>query len=322
MKRRAFLTALAGSSLAGCGLSSASGYLPEVTPGSIQPVSSLEGVAIAVGSKNFTEQLILGKIAGLALSAAGADVADRTNLPGAAAARRQQETGQVDLQWEYTGTAWLTFLGQSEGIPDPAQQYEAVRAMDLEQNRMVWLEPSTVNNTYAMAVRTEAAAELGVAKLSDIAALPVEQRTFAVESEFASRNDGFVPMLETYGIPLGSPDGVPRENVSTLDTGVVYTTTDSGQVNFGEVFTTDGRIEALDLTVLEDDLKFFPAYNASVVVREELFSEHPEIADVVLPISDALTNDILIQLNLQVDVEGREPADVALEWLQSEGFLG
>ena len=324
LHRRTFLTGLAaagGSTLAGCGLSSASGYLPAASPGSIEEVPALDGVRIAVGSKNFTEQLILGKLAGLALRAAGADVADRTNLPGSAAARRQQLNGEVDLQWEYTGTAWLTYLGQAQGIPDPAEQYEAVRAMDLEQNDLVWLPPSAVNNTYAMAIRAEAADELGVATVSDIANLPVEQRTFAVESEFASRNDGFVPMLETYGIPLGTPDGVPRGNVRTLDTGVVYTAVDTGQVNFGEVFTTDGRLEALGLTVLADDRGFFPAYNACVVVRQDTLQEHPAVADVLLPVSDALTNDVLIGLNLQVDVDGREPADVALEWMQQQGFV-
>ncbi|WP_432562382.1 glycine betaine ABC transporter substrate-binding protein [Kineococcus sp. SYSU DK003] len=323
MRRRSLLTGLAlgGAGLAGCGLSSASGYLPEADPGSVRRVPSLEGVRIAVGSKNFTEQLILGKIAGLVLRAAGADVADRTNLPGSAAARRQQVNGEVDVQWEYTGTAWLSYLGQSEGIPDAAEQYEVVRAMDLADNQLVWLSPSAVNNTYAVATRSEFAAEFGLVRFSDVAGLPVEQRTFAVESEFASRNDGFVPMLETYGMPLGAPDGVPRENVSTLDTGVVYTATDSGQVNFGEVFATDGRIEALDLTVLEDDRAFFPAYNACLVARQDVLVAHPVIADVLLPVSDALTNDVLVQLNLQVDVEGREPADVALEWLRSAGFV-
>jgi hypothetical protein len=161
------------------------------------------------------------------------------------------------------------------GIPDRQEQYEAVRDADLA-NGLTWLPPAPANNTYAFAVRSEAVPELGgIDSLSDIAALPVEQRTFCVESEFATRSDGFEPMLEAYGIPLGDPQGVPRDNVNILDTGAVYTATDNGLCNFGEVFTTDGRIPALDLTVLEDDRAFFPAYNVAPVVLTETLEQHP-----------------------------------------------
>ncbi|SEL81663.1 osmoprotectant transport system substrate-binding protein [Blastococcus sp. DSM 46786] len=305
----------------GCGLQAATQYTPPSAPGSIEPIDGVEGDEIVVGAKNFTEQLILGKIAVIALQVAGFDVVDRTNIPGSVPARQGMVDGDIDMEWEYTGTAWLSYLGESEPIPDPQEQWEAVRDADAA-NGLTWLPPAEANNTYAFAVRSEALPELGnVSTLSGIAELPVEERTFCVESEFASRNDGLGPMLETYGIPLGDPQGVPRDNISILDTGAVYEATDDGLCNFGEVFTTDGRIPALDLTVLEDDRNFFPAYNISPVVLTETLAEYPELADVFGQITPLLTDEVLQELNARVDVAGEEPADVALDWMVSEGLV-
>lgn len=324
MRSRAALAAmaLAGTlAVSGCGLKAASQYTPPSAPGSIEPLDSADGAEIVVGAKNFTEQLILGKIAVIALDVAGFEVVDRTNIPGSVPARQGLVTGEIDMEWEYTGTAWLSYLGETETIPEPREQYEAVREADAA-NGLTWLSPAEANNTYAFAVRTEALPELGeISTLSGIAELPVEQRTLCVESEFASRNDGLVPLLEAYGIPLGDPQGVPRDNIRTLDTGAVYTATDDGLCNFGEVFTTDGRILALDLTVLEDDRDFFPAYNISAVVLTETLEEHPGIADVFGQISPLLTDEVLQQLNARVDVDGEEPADVALDWMVEEGLV-
>jgi osmoprotectant transport system substrate-binding protein len=312
---------MVGALLAGCGLQSASTFTPHAEPGIIQPIAGVDGEEITVGSKNFTEQLILGKIAVLAMQVAGFTVADRTNIPGAAPARAGQLSGEIDLQWEYTGTGWLNYLGMPEGIPDQQAQYEAVREADAA-NGLTWLPPAEANNTYAFAVRSEAVADLGgAATLSDVAALPVEDRTFCVESEFATRSDGFEPMLEAYGMPLGSPQGVPRDNVRILDTGAVYAATDRGDCNFGEVFTTDGRIESLDLTVLEDDRDYFPAYNIAPVVLTAVLEEHPEIADVFAEITPLLTDEVMIGLNRRVDVQGEEPADVAYAWMKSNGLV-
>ncbi|TQN38142.1 osmoprotectant transport system substrate-binding protein [Blastococcus colisei] len=306
--------------VAGCGLESANTFTPQAEPGEIQPIAD-EGAEIVVGTKNFTEALILGKIAVIALQVAGFDVVDRSGIPGAAPARAAMLSGDVEMQWEYTGTGWLNYLGMPEGIPDQQEQYEAVREADLA-NGLTWLPPAPMNNTYAFAVRSEAVPELGgIDSLSDIAALPVEERTFCVESEFATRSDGFEPMLEAYGIPLGDPQGVPRDNVRVLDTGAVYTATDNGACNFGEVFTTDGRIESLDLTVLEDDRGYFPAYNVAPVVLTETLEAHPEIADVFARITPLLTDEVMIELNSRVDVGGEQPADVALDWLVSEGLV-
>ena len=307
--------------LTGCGLQGASQFTPKAEPGSIRPLDGAAGVELTVGSKNFTEQLILGKIAVIALQVAGFDIVDQTNIPGSVAARAGLLQGEVDMEWDYTGTAWIAYLGHEQGIPDRQGQWQAVKDADA-RNGLVWLPPAPMNNTYGFAVRREAVAKLGdVARVSDIARLPVEQRTFCVESEFASRSDGFEPMLEKYGIPLGSPRGVPRDNVRVLDTGAIYTATDAGACNFGEIFTTDGRLEALDLKVLEDDRRFFPAYNVAPVVRADVLAAHPEVADVLGRITPLLTDDVLIELNRRVDVDGEDPADVARDWMVAEGLV-
>ncbi len=176
-----------------------------------------------------------------------------------------------------------------------------------------------MNNTYGFATPRETAEKLGVSKLSDLAELPTEELTFCVESEFANRNDGFQPMLKTYDIPLGS--AVPRDNVKTPNTGAIYAATDQGLCNFGEIFTTDGRIKALDLVVLEDDRNFFPAYNVAPVIREEVLKKYPQLRDLFNPVTAKLTDETLIDLNARIDVDGERPADVAFDWLKSEGFI-
>jgi osmoprotectant transport system substrate-binding protein len=252
----AALAALLGLAvLSGCGLGTAGGYAPS---GSLAgPVAGVEldGADLSVGSKNFTEQLLLGKIAVILLKSAGADVKDFTNIPGSASARAAQLEGQVDMEWEYTGTAWISYLGHTKPIPDETKQYEAVRDEDLEENDLAWLKPAPMNNTYGFATPTETLKKLGITKLSEIKTLPKDQRTFCVESEFKNRNDGFEPMLEAYDM---SVKDLPNKNIKIMATGAIYAATDKGACNFGEIFTTDGRIKALNLLVLKDDNHFFP----------------------------------------------------------------
>ncbi|MDF9715661.1 glycine betaine ABC transporter substrate-binding protein [Nocardioides sp. ChNu-153] len=311
-----------GALLSGCALGTAGGYVPEgQLAGDLEDTPSLEGASIAVGSKNFNENVILGKMAIILLRAAGADVADLTNVPGSAAARQAHLVGQIDAMWEYTGTGWITYLGESDPIPDEQEQYEAVRDADLEQNQLVWLPPAPMNNTYAFAMNPEVTERLGITSMSQLAEIPVEERTFCVESEFTNRPDGLPGMLETYGIPLGDPQGTPESNLRTYQTGAIYDATARGECNFGEVFTTDGRILALDLTVLEDDQQYFPKYNVSLVLREDVAEEYPEIEDLMAPVTEALTDEVLIELNARVDVDGEEPADVAYDWLVEQGFV-
>ncbi len=210
---------------------------------------------------------------------------------------------------EYTGTGWINYLGNEAPIKDETAQWRAVDEAD-RANGLSWLPPAPMNNTYAFAIREAAAERLGVKQLSDLRNLDRSELTFCVESEFASRNDGFVPMLQTYGLTRAD-----LGNVTTLDTGVVYTATADGDCNFGEVFTTDGRIKALDLRVLEDDKQFFPLYNLTEVIDTKLLAAHPELKEIFAQLNPRLTNETMLTLNAKVDNDGDDPALVARDWL-------
>ncbi|MEN0137273.1 MAG: glycine betaine ABC transporter substrate-binding protein [Rhodococcus sp. (in: high G+C Gram-positive bacteria)] len=302
-----------------CGLESGGALPLSVEPGSIQPVPELEGVAITVGSKDFTEQVTLGYIIEFALSAAGADVRDLTNIQGSNSTRDAQLDGQIDVTYEYTGTGWINYLGNEIPIPDPTAQFEAVRDEDLERNGMVWVDPAPMNNTYALAMSRQTAEETGITTLSEYADLVNRDpaaATTCVETEFNVRQDGFPGMAAKYGFDPA------RANRQILQTGIIYqATADGTQCKFGEVFTTDGRIIALDLVLLEDDRQFFPKYNPAITMRKDFAEAHPQVADVMAPISAALTNEEITELNRRVDVEGEEPADVARDWLVQKGFV-
>jgi len=275
-----------------------------------------------VTSKSFTESVILGKITATYLAAAGAKVTDLTGAPGSASSRQAQLNGDADILWEYTGTAWVTYHGETETIPDPQELWRKVHEIELEQNQLVWLPPANFNDTYAFAASSSTAKRLGVKSLSDVATLPVADRTFCVDDEFFSRPDGFKPMLAKYGIPLNAPNGVPLGNVTRMDAGVVYTSTaNSAPCNFGMVYTTDGCIKNLDLTVLQDDKKFFLPYSGTTVVRESVLKQHPEIEQLMGTISKHLTDDVMQDLNGRVDIDGQDPADVAYDWLISEKLV-
>lgn len=305
--------------LSGCGLGTAGGFSPTGRlAGPLADVPSLKGASIAVGSKNFSEQLLVGKMAVILLKSDGADVSDYTNIPGSSSTRQAQLGNQLQMTWDYTGTAWISYLGHADPIPDATQQYEAVRDEDAQRG-LVWLPPAPMNNTYGFASKKAVAEKLGVKKLSDLKNIPVEQRTLCVDSEFANRNDGLQPMLQRYGVPLGS--GIPNGNVHSMDTGAIYAAIDRGVCNFGEIFTTDGRIKSLNLSVLDDDLAFFPKYNLCPVINRAVYDRYPQLKDLFGPVAAKLTNETLIDLNAQIDVDGREPAGVAYAWLLKEGFI-
>jgi osmoprotectant transport system substrate-binding protein len=315
------ILALTAVVLTGCGLQPATSYIPAVGPGSITPLDGADGVNLTVTSRSFTEHLLLGKIAVLAGTAAGFDVTDLSNVPGSQPTRELLLSGQADVLWEYTGTAWLTYLGQTEAITNQNEMWQAVHDLDIK-NGVTWGAPAPMNNTYALAVRSEAVADLGnITALSELAALPVADRTFCVDSEFNSRPDGMNPMLAHYGLERGTANGVPDSNIGIYDTGAIYSATDNGACNFGEVFTTDGRIDALDLTVLTDDLAFFPAYNVAPIFFTETIKAHPGLEEIFAEISPKLTDEVLRGMNRQVDVDGAEPANVAYAWMIEEGFI-
>lgn len=279
----------------------------------------LEGASITVGSKQFTEQLILGYMAIMALEEAGASVDDQTGLAGTLVVREALEAGEVDLYWEYTGTAWADIFGEDEVIADGGELHSTVADRDLEENGIVWGERGDFENAYALAQNTETADEFGVSTLSDLAALSAdspEDATLCIAEEFAGRADGFPGMSEHYDMQI------PDNNVTILAEGIIYNeVAEGGDCNFGMVFTTDGRISALDLEVLEDDESFFPEYNPAITIREEVHEEYPELQELMDEVMATIDTETMQELNLQVDEEGLLPEEVAEEWLIEQGII-
>lgn len=178
---------------------------------------------------------------------------------------------------------------------------------------IAWLDGAAVNNTYAFAIRSEKAAELGIKTLSDVAALPASEQTFCIESEFASRPDGWEGLKSAYGF---------KGKTVTLDTGAIYSVTDKGEdCNFGEVFATDGRIKALDLLVMTDDKEFFPVYQVGFTLKQTTLDKYPALADIINKLTATLTDQVMQTLNARADVDGDDPADIARDYLIEQGFI-
>lgn len=271
---------------------------------------------ITVGAKNFTEQYVVGSMLALLLEDKGFDVTERMGT-GSSVTRSALETGQIDLYPEYTGTAWQVYLKHDTNIYDPQELYEKVRDEDLEKNKIVWLEPAPLNNTYAMAVRREDAAKMG-STLSDLAAwnnANPEEITFGIAQEFYERPDGFFKMAEVYGME------VPKKQVKLMDLGLTFEAIGKGQVDVAMCFATDGKIPKFDLVVLQDDQQFFPVYNLSFSVRQEVLEEYPELKGILEPLAEELTDSVMQQLNYEVDVEGKPEDMVAREFLKERGFI-
>lgn len=313
-----FVAALSMAVLGACALGQTPGG--DVKPGSsLGAQGALTGASLTVGSKEFTEQLVLCQITALALESAGATVKRSCGLSGTNSVRAALLSGNIDAYWEYTGTGWVTHLKQTATINDPKKLYDAVAADDLRQNSVVWLPPAPANNTYAIAVAKAKGAELGVTTISDYAKLATsspDKASFCGASEFFGRGDGWPGVQKTYGFTL------PKANTAELAAGPIYNSIQkSNPCNFGEVFATDGRIEALGLTVLKDDKSFFPVYNPSLTVRKDVADKYPKLADVIAPISAALDDATLRSLNAKVDVSGDTPEVVAKSWLLEKGFI-
>ncbi|MCI3930985.1 glycine betaine ABC transporter substrate-binding protein [Streptomyces sp. AN091965] len=289
----------------------------DVKPGTVGRGQPLKGADLTVTSKEFTEQLILGAIMGIAFQAAGADVLDRTGIQGSIGAREAVKGGDADAMYEYTGTAWITYLGNAKPVTDPRQQWEVVREADAK-NGLTWLPPASLNNTYALAMNESNFKKYGTKTLSDVAALAKKDPkavTVCVEGEFANRADGLPGMQKAYGMKL------PAGNITQMDTGIIYTQARKGTCTYGEVFTTDGRIKAMNLTPMADDRHFFPNYNAAPEINSKTLKKYPEIAEVLAPITKKLDNKVAQDLNSKVDVDGEDPHEVAKDWMVEQGFV-
>ena len=283
------------------------------------PAAAMAGEKkLVVGSKEFTEQRIIGNIMIVLLEKNGFECEDKTGLGGTLVARKALENKQIDVYMEYTGTALTTFLKHKETITDPQKCYDAVKAEELEKNGMVWLPYMSFNNTYCLLMRQDESAKTGIKTLSDLASYVKEHPkaiSFGVNAEFYARPDGYKPLQKAYGFKF------PRKKIVKMESGLLYKALKDSQIQVGLGFATDGRIKGFNLVVLEDDKKFFPVYNPAPVVKKETAEKYPELEGIFKKLGEKLSTEAMTNLNYQVDIEHKNVKEVATEWMKSAGLM-
>jgi osmoprotectant transport system substrate-binding protein len=297
-----------GVSLAACGGDSGSGG---------GEGDRLEGVSLTVGSKDFTENILVGEMYVQALANEGADVTSQTNLGGTSVARDALLSDEIDVYPEYTGTGWTVHLKQEDPSQDPEELFKVTSEMDMEENDIKWVGRSPFNDTYGFAANGDLAESDGPFDFDSMAAYLEENpdTTVCMETEFPDRPDGLVLWEEATGYEI------PQSEIQILDTGLIYTETSDGNCDFGEVFTTDGRIQALNLELVEDPGVMI-LYNLSFTFQNAVYEEHAEVYD---ELADAIFADLdetkMAELNAQVDVDGQPVEQVAEQYLEEIGML-
>ena len=278
----------------------------------------LSGIEIAVGSKQFGEQRLLGQMMVAAFEEAGATVDDQVDLGGTSVVRSALESGEIDIYMEYNGTGWANHLGQGNPSDDPETLTANTRDLDLEQNNIVWIGRSPFNNTYAFTSSPELTeANGGPFTLQSMMEYVAENpdATVCMESEYPDREDGLVLLETATGIEI------PDDQQQILDFGIIYTETAANNCDFGEVYTTDGRIPALGLTLVEDP-GIHLLYNVSGTIRGEVYEQAPDVFDEIIEsILAPLDNDLMSELNARVQVDGEDEVVVATDYLVSQGFI-
>jgi osmoprotectant transport system permease protein len=263
------------------------------------------GPRVTVGSKNFTEQVVLGEILAGAVERAGFDADRRLNLGGTALCHDAVKSGQLTAYVEYTGTA-LTDVLKGPALRDPQQVLATVRDGYRALGLRVF-DPLGFNNSFALVMRRDEARRKGIARLSDLAPHAATLRV-GLFGEFLERADGLPGLLKTYGFQLRVP---PHE----MDLGLLYQALLDGQVDMVVGSATDGLIAAHDLLVLEDDRHYFPPYDAVVVANEAALDAMPGLEAALSGLSGRIDAATMRRLNLAVDGAHRDPAAVAREFL-------
>ncbi len=280
--------------------------------------SADDDAAIIVGSKDFTENILLGQMLVIALEEQGIPVVDRTNLGGTVVNREALLSGDIDVYPEYNGTGWTVHLGQEDPSFDRTELYNLVADGDLDENGIRWVGLSPFNNTYGFAASPAVTeANGGQAFTFDTMAEYLQANPDAMvcmESEFPDRPDGLILWEQHTGYTL------PQSQQEILELGVIYTQTGNNNCDFGEVFTTDGRIDGLGLTLV-DDPGVMILYNVSFSFRDDTLNTVDEqVAAIAEQIIANLDNPTMVALNFEVDINGRDYADVAREYLASIGL--
>ncbi len=268
--------------------------------------------AIKVGSKDFTEEFILGEMYASVLENSGLKVERKLNLGGTPVAQAGLQSGQIDLYPEYTGTALLTVLKLPVNS-NQKQVYKTVADAYKQKFNLVWLAPAPMNNSQALAMTQSGAKKYGIKTTSDMVA-KASQLIMVSTPEFQAREDGLPGLKKVYG-------NFNFKKLIPVDAGLRYQALIKGEADVAEAFRTDGEISAFNLVLLNDDKGLFPPYQVAPVVRQEVLKANAGIRDALNALSSKLTDATMRRLNYEVTDKKREPADVAKEFLTQEGLL-
>lgn len=266
---------------------------------------------VKIGSKNFTEQFIVAEVYAQALEKAGIKVERHLNLGATLVAHAALTHGDIDLYPEYTGTALAAVVkGDLSGSADKI--YGDVKSYYEKNLQLTLLEPTKINNGYAIITLPETADKYHLKTLSDLGPAS-KDLTFGAEGGFGDRKDGLPGMKATYGIQF-------KEFKIFAKLGIRYSALTSKDLDVSYGFSTDWQIADNKLVVLQDDKHLFPPYYLVPVVRQDALAKNPKIADVLNKVSPLLNNDNMRELNAKVDRDKEEPADVAAEFLKAQGI--
>jgi osmoprotectant transport system substrate-binding protein len=268
---------------------------------------------IVIGSKNFTESLILGELLAQQIEAhTHLKVERRFYLAGTYICQQALLAGRIDIYPEYTGTALTAILKQNAG-GDKAEVYQRVKNEYEARLGLTLGPPFGFNNTFAMEIRGEDARRLNLKTLSQASAFAPHWRA-GFGYEFMERPDGYAGLAAAYGLHFAVP---PR----IMDLGLLAPALKDHQIDFAAGNATDGLIPALDLFVLDDDRHYFPPYEAVAVIRQQTEQQHPEVAQTIAELGGKISDQEMQQLNYALDGQHRDAKDVAHEFLRNKGLI-
>jgi osmoprotectant transport system substrate-binding protein len=263
---------------------------------------------IKVGSKNFTESLVLGELYADALEHAGYKVERKLNL-GDAIVHTSLVSGAIDLYPEYTGTGLISILKEAPKY-DPKEVYDEVAAKYKEKFKLIWLNPSEANDSQGLVITKKASDKYNIHTISDLQKNASNIR-FASQGEFDKRADGLPALIKAYG-PFNFKDE------KLYDNGLKYDVLHNDKADLAPAYTTEGQLSKDEFVVLQDDKHVWPPYNVAPVVRQDILDKNPEIKDILNKVTAKLDNKTVIKLNAQVDIDKKEYKAVAKDFYDSE----
>jgi glycine betaine/choline ABC-type transport system substrate-binding protein len=277
-----------------------------------QANDNANSATIHIGSKNFTEQFILGELMALLLeNSREFTVVRHFNLGGTMVCHQALINDEIDIYAEYTGTALVSVLGK-EVIHSATEAYQTVNSTYQDQYNLTWLAPFGFNNTYVLTVRDDFAKKNNLEAIKDIQDID-HTMSAGFTSEFMERDDGYPGMKEAYNLNFMS--------VRNLEPSLLYRAIAQENVDVICAFATDGRIAAYNLKPLEDNQSFFPPYYAAPVIRKEIIKSYPQLRTILNQLSGLLPDKTMQQLNYEVDENKRDPKAVAAEFLRKHNLI-